>query len=228
MQISANGIDLIKKFEGCFLKTYDDGTGVLTIGYGHTHNVKWGDIITVGQANELLLEDLKQSSNDVQILIDNETINFSVNQNMFDALTSFDFNVGKSNLITLVKDRDEKQVAEKILLYVYASGKRLEGLAIRRQAERALFLSEPKINIKESVKMVLIKFGEKSRRVKVVQAMLNYIMQWQLMTDGEYGENTLRAVKEYQRINDLSIDGIIGEQTIDKMLSDTKHIIMKG
>jgi len=226
MQISANGIGLIKKFEGCFLKTYDDGTGVLTIGYGHTHNVKWGDIITVGQANELLLEDLKQSSNDVQNLIDNETINFSVNQNMFDAMVSFDFNVGKGNLITLVKNRDEKQVAEKILLYVYASGKRLEGLSIRRKAERELFLSDVKIDLKESVKMALMKFGEKSRRVKVVQAMLNYIMQWQLMTDGEYGENTLRAVKEYQRINDLSIDGIIGEQTIHSILNETEKILL--
>jgi LysM repeat protein len=67
-------------------------------------------------------------------------IGFEVNQNMFDALVSFCYNLGYGNLVQLVTNRDKGTVAEKMLLYVYANGKVFQGLVNRRQAERELFL----------------------------------------------------------------------------------------
>ena len=40
MNISNKGIELIKQFEGCRLKAYQDSVGVWTIGYGHTESVQ--------------------------------------------------------------------------------------------------------------------------------------------------------------------------------------------
>jgi hypothetical protein len=56
--INQTGLNLIKDFEGCVLTAYDDGVGVLTIGYGHTQGVTWGQTITQAQAEELLTEDI--------------------------------------------------------------------------------------------------------------------------------------------------------------------------
>ena len=63
LKISKDGIALIKHFEGCKLKAYKDGGGVLTIGYGHTSKagglqVYTGLTITQSQAEQLLLDDL--------------------------------------------------------------------------------------------------------------------------------------------------------------------------
>mgnify|MGYP004717600451 CR=1 FL=1 len=51
MKVSNNGINLIKRFEGLELKAYKDSVGILTIGYGHTHAVKAGDVIKIGRAH---------------------------------------------------------------------------------------------------------------------------------------------------------------------------------
>lgn len=230
MQISQNGINLIKEFEGLFLKTYDDGVGVLTIGYGHTNNVTWGQVINECQAEDLLRSDLNSCCHDVTSLISSGIINFKVNQNMFDALVSFNFNLGIGNLITLVRDRDINVVAEKMLLYVNAGGRALQGLVRRRQAERELFLKpiQNEIeNLRESVKMELIRKGENSKRVKIVQALLNEISDYNLFVDGIFGQNTLDVIKYYQRIRGLEDDGIIGTLTLDTLLNDTKNLLLE-
>ena len=57
--VSITGLVLIKNFEGLRLTAYKCPAGVPTIGYGHTKNVKMGDVITLEQANSYLLQDLK-------------------------------------------------------------------------------------------------------------------------------------------------------------------------
>ena len=140
MKTSKNGIDLIKKFEGLRLQAYKCPAGVLTIGYGHTRNVKENETITKEQADILLLDDLF----DVEKIVDdvNKKFNYNFNQNEFDALVSFTFNCGKLNLTKLIRDglRTKKQIAESLLLYVNANGKPLKGLVNRRLAEKNLFL----------------------------------------------------------------------------------------
>lgn len=127
------GINLIKEFEGCVLYAYDDRTGVWTIGYGHTVGVKKGDEITQSQAESYLKSDLKIYEDNV-----NNT-SLILNQNQFDALVSFTYNCGAGSLKTLINVRKLPQIAEALLLYNKAGGKKLAGLVRRRQAEKVLF-----------------------------------------------------------------------------------------
>ena len=90
MTISQTGLNLIKRFEGLRLTAYKDATGTLTIGYGHTgKDVREGQTITEEQAESLLRQDLKSSEYCVE-----QAAQAHINQNQFDALVSFTFNVG--------------------------------------------------------------------------------------------------------------------------------------
>lgn len=140
--INASGLSLIKSFEGISLTAYDDGTGVLTIGYGHTgSDVYSGETITEQQAETLLTKDLQYFQNGVR-----ESVTVPLTPNQFAALVSFAFNVGLnalagSTLLQLLNREDYQGAADQFLQWDYAGGKRLEGLTRRREAERSLFLS---------------------------------------------------------------------------------------
>lgn len=136
MVTSINGINLIKKFEGCRLTAYRCSAGVLTIGYGHTKGVTEGMTITEQQATDFLKSDLKTSENAV-----NKYSAYSFNQNQFDALVSFTFNCGSGNLskLTAKGTRTPTEISNALLLYNKANGKKLAGLVKRRQAEKVLF-----------------------------------------------------------------------------------------
>ena len=142
MKINQKGLDLIKHFEGLKLSVYDDGTGTLTIGTGHTKGVFEGMIITQEEADELLAEDIKYFEQAV-----NELVTVPLTSNQFSALVSFTFNLGRDSLrtSTLLRDLNEgryEEVAEQLLRW-NKIGKVVEpGLTRRRQAERELFLTE--------------------------------------------------------------------------------------
>lgn len=140
MKTSAEGLDLIKRFEGLRLKAYRDSGGVLTIGYGHTASVVDGQVITIAQAEDFLKADLKTAEKHVNDL--NSAYHW--NQNEFDALVSFTFNCGKGNLnlLTAYGKRTKAEIAYKITAYNKCNGKVLQGLVKRREAEKALFLSQ--------------------------------------------------------------------------------------
>lgn len=151
MFISENGLNLIKEFEGCILKSYDDYNnkiiddgetvkGTLTIGYGHIEGVYKGQVITQEQAHELLRNDMFKYCNMVQALIDNGTILFQLNQNMFDSLTSFCYNLGQGNLTRLCRGRNVVEVSEHFTAYINKGSVWEQGLLRRRKAERDLFL----------------------------------------------------------------------------------------
>lgn len=141
MSISDRGVELIAKYEGCRLSAYKCPAGVWTIGYGHTAGVKPGDTLQSEQAAKALLkEDLKKYGGYVNDCVKKGNIIFPLNQNQFDALTSFTYNCGAGNLKKLVSGRDAATVAEKMLLYNKGGGKVLAGLVRRREEERALFL----------------------------------------------------------------------------------------
>ena len=91
--ISDKGIYAIKKFEGCELIAYQDAVGVWTIGYGHTKGVSEGDIISSAQAEALLLKELKEYENYVH-----ELVEVPLHQYQFDALVSWTYNLGPTNL----------------------------------------------------------------------------------------------------------------------------------
>lgn len=143
MEVSKNGLDLIKKFEGCRLKAYKCPAGVLTIGYGHTKGVKMGMTITQAEADELLKQDVEKYSDHVDYY--NKTYKYGFNQNEFDALTSFAFNIGSLRGITNGGKRSKFQIGCKFNAYVYAGGKKLQGLVNRRKAEYELY-TKPVVN----------------------------------------------------------------------------------
>lgn len=137
MKINEKGLDIIKYFEGCRLSAYKCPAGVLTIGYGHTRGVKQGDKITQEQAEEYLKEDLKVF--ETHVMSFNDEYNWSSNE--FSALVSFAFNIGSITSLTARGTRSKEEIADKMLLYDYAGGKRLPGLRARREKEKELFLT---------------------------------------------------------------------------------------
>lgn len=142
MTISERGVEMIARYEGCRLEAYRCPAGVWTIGYGHTAGVKPGDTLPSEEsAKALLKEDLAKYGNSVNKCVRDGLISFPLNQNQFDALTSFCYNCGAGNLQKLVTGRDAATVAAKIPAYNKGGGKVLPGLVRRREEERNLFLS---------------------------------------------------------------------------------------
>lgn len=142
LHISDRGVEMVARYEGCRLEAYLCPAGKWTIGYGHTQDVKPGDRLASREAAaELLKKDLEKYAGYVNEFLEKGTISFPLNQNMFDALTSFCYNCGKGNLRKLVSGRDAVTVGQKMLLYNKGGGKVLAGLVRRRQEESALFMS---------------------------------------------------------------------------------------
>lgn len=142
MEISETGIDLIKHFEGCKLEAYLCAAGVPTIGYGHIKDVKMGDTITQDEAEAMLVHELVEYENYIH-----ECVSAPLNQNHFDALVSWVFNLGVGNLrastlLTVVNKGDYAGVPAQIMRWNKAGGKVLEGLTRRRQAEADLFSAD--------------------------------------------------------------------------------------
>ena len=138
MKTSQRGINLIKQFEGVRLTAYKCPAGVYTIGYGHTRGVTRGMKITEEEASAYLTADLLNSEKAVERY---DSV-YHWSQNEFDALVSFTFNCGATNLRALLRNgrRNRSQIAETLPLYRKAGGKVLKGLERRRAAEKALFL----------------------------------------------------------------------------------------
>tara|TARA_B100000214_G_C23925590_1_gene608204 strand:- start:898 stop:1368 length:471 start_codon:yes stop_codon:yes gene_type:complete len=139
MNIGQKGIDLIKHFEGCELNAYKCPAGVWTIGYGHIKGVSEGMSITQEQAEQMLLDELKEYENYI-----NELVTVSLSQNQFDALVSWVYNLGPANLqsstlLKVLNSGDYSGVPAQIERWNKAGGKVLEGLIRRREAESALF-----------------------------------------------------------------------------------------
>lgn len=140
MKISKQGLELIKSFEGCRLKAYQDIGGVWTIGYGHTDNVKSGDIITQKKADELLLKDLERFEKHVNTYVQI----YDFNQNQYDALVSFAFNIGNIRELTANGKNSISDIKKLIPQYCHVKGVKVNGLVRRRNAELKLFNTKTK------------------------------------------------------------------------------------
>lgn len=141
MKISDKGLNMIRGFEGLVLQSYKCPAGVWTIGYGHTHNVKQGQKINVELANSFLLEDLEP----IEKLI--ESLELDLNQNQYDALCSWIFNLGayaftSSTLYHKIKDKDMDGIKIQWMRWINVNGKPSMGLKHRRELELDLFLSK--------------------------------------------------------------------------------------
>lgn len=145
---SQKGLELIKRFEGLKLKPYNCPASIATIGYGNTYypdgtKVKLTDpAITKEKAEELLKFLLVSYEKGVDSFCRDD-----INQNQFDALTSFAYNVGVGNLqkSTLIKkvnkNPNDPTIRAEFMKWNKGGGKVLLGLTRRRQAEADLYFS---------------------------------------------------------------------------------------
>lgn len=141
MKTGRKGITLIKEFETLRLNAYKCPAGVWTIGYGHTKDVKPGDVINETRAEYFLAEDLKEA----EAVVNRECP--CVSQNQFDSLVSFTFNCGignfqKSTLLKCVKANPENvNIRYEFSRWNKSKGMILAGLIRRRKAEADLYFS---------------------------------------------------------------------------------------
>lgn len=147
MKISNNGLDLIKQFEGLSLKPYLDAVNIPTIGFGSTYYEDGTKVtlkdkpITEERATQLL-EFVANKTFSENI---NKVVKVPLSQNQFDALVSFAYNVGNKNFnwSTLLKKlnlSDYEGASLEFGRWNQANGKILNGLVLRRQKEKELFL----------------------------------------------------------------------------------------
>ena len=139
MNISQEGLSLIKRFEGCELQAYKCAAGVWTIGYGSTKGVKEGDTISQEEADKLLLHEMEEYEGYI-----NDMVTVDLEQNQFDAMVYWVFILGPANLkvstlLKVLNAKDYEGVPAQIKRWNKAGGKVLQGLIRRREAESLLF-----------------------------------------------------------------------------------------
>lgn len=145
MKISQKGIDLIKEFEGFSAKMYKDAVGLPTIGYGTLIDTKEENylktkIITKQEAEQLLRKDVEIFESSV-----NKMITSKINQNQYDAIVCFVYNLGANNFrkSTLLKkiniNPNDKTIRDEFMKWNKAGGMILKGLTRRRKAEADLY-----------------------------------------------------------------------------------------
>ena len=142
MRISENGLNLIKRFESFSPAVYLCPAKKLTIGYGHVlrkgEPLDW--VITKEEGEYILDRDCDIAESAVN------SIGVKLNQNQFDALVSFTFNVGvnafkKSTLVRLLKKGDYNAAGQQFDRWIFGNGRILNGLVRRRDDEKRLFFT---------------------------------------------------------------------------------------
>jgi len=137
---SDNGMNLTKQFEGLRLSAYADQVGVWTIGYGHTGpGVHAALTITQDLADAFLASDVAGA-----VACVNRLVTSDINQNQFDAMVDFVFNLGcaslaSSTLLRFVNTGDFADAAGQFQRWDHAGAVVVPGLLLRRQAEATLF-----------------------------------------------------------------------------------------
>lgn len=143
MKISKQGMELIKRFEGLHLVSYLDPVKIPTIGYGTIiikgKPVTLGMKITMAQAEEFIQADIAVFEGWV-----NRLVVAKLSQEQFDALVSFTYNLGptnlrKSTLLRLINQSRHDEAQPQFLRWNRADGEVLRGLTRRRLAEAALW-----------------------------------------------------------------------------------------
>lgn len=147
MKIGPAGLQLIKSYEGFRETPYDDGTGVITIGYGETRK-PLPRRLTEPQAARLLLQRLDRDYEPAVRAVFSGPGALPFNQHRYDALCSFVYNLGPNALKggpgfetigRAIRARDLRAIRRAMLLYCNPGTSVHEGLLRRRKAEVALF-----------------------------------------------------------------------------------------
>ena len=223
MKISEKGLAMIESFEGCLLKASNKLDGVWTIGYGQTGNY-YGKRVRRGMTTTKALAHAWLRDHSIKTYEDavTQAVKVPLNQNQFDALVSFAYNVGvgalkQSTALRKLNAGDYAGAADALTMWTKCNGKVLAGLVRRRKEERALFLTP--VTQTNTGNTDLLRKGDKGDDVKLLQHRLN-ILGSQLAEDGIWGVKTDQAVRNYQYKAGLTVDGIVGAKTKAALIRD--------
>ena len=139
MRASDTLIAKIKEFEGYRSRAYRDAVGVWTCGYGHTRGVTAKTSCTQVQADAWLRQDLAPLEKALSGIKEIDT------QGKFDACLDFCFNLGIGNFLrsilikTIKAGMDDRRIKAEFMRWVYAGGRKLDGLVKRREWEAERF-----------------------------------------------------------------------------------------
>lgn len=141
MELSAEGLELIKRSEGFRSHLYKDVAGFPTIGYGHrvTPPESFPGGTSEEQAAAILARDVVEAERAVGRLV-----KVPLNQGQLDALVDFCFNLGAGRLAgsSLLKELNANQLeaaGQQLLCWDHADGVVNPGLKMRREAEFELW-----------------------------------------------------------------------------------------
>lgn len=143
MNFSRNGIDLLEQLEAFSEHPYKDIGGVDTIGYGTVMHPDTPAHMTPAIAEMYLLQ-----ATDVTEHALTGLIKVLLNQNQYDALVIFVYNIGvhafaQSTMLKLINQNDLNGAAQQFVRWVYAKGHPSAGLLHRRNIEKDLFEKAP-------------------------------------------------------------------------------------
>lgn len=197
--VSKKCVEYLKTIEGFEATPRDDGFGFITLGYGMTGSeIKGIDYVTQEQATKML-EDLINKKYAPPVKNDLDSKGIKLNQNQFDAIVSFAYNVGICGLLgsTLYKNicsgnRDRNTITSNFRMWSKVDGKTVEGLLKRRTEEAQMFFETETLNKNA------------------------YCMKWQAF----YNKVTNSEIQ-------LSVDGLCGSSTL-KSLAFLLTYIQKG
>lgn len=142
--ITNEGLELIKYFENCRLKAYQDSAGIWTIGYGSTKGVKKGMVIDQTEAERRLTADVVNAEKRVD-----NFVKIELQTCERDSLISSAFNLRSFPVLANYLNQDRELFLRKIVLYCCdVKGRSLLGLKRRRYAESWMFSGMPWEEIK--------------------------------------------------------------------------------
>jgi lysozyme len=213
-RLSKRGAQLIAEFEAVKQRLYNDPAGHCTIGIGHlvhrggcngNEPAEFKRGITRDRAYQLLQADAGRMANAVNAL------GVPLNQNQFDALVSFTYNLGpgwtvqKTGIRDAVRARRYKDVPHEMKKWVKANGQTLPGLVRRRNAEARLFMASatpapPPGPLPKVIQPGDVQPRDRNRSVLVVQQALRKAVGLDYSSGpGNFGPHTTKAYAQWQR-----------------------------
>lgn len=140
--VIAAAIGLVAAWEGRSLVAYVDPVGIPTICDGYTHGVKLGDVATPERFDALTEQEVRKA-----LAVVDRSVPQTLPNGVRVALASFVYNVGPSayggsTLVRKLRAGDLVGACNQLPRWVYAGGKKLRGLELRREAERQICLSD--------------------------------------------------------------------------------------
>lgn len=224
MKVSKTCLVLVQKWEGFYTNAYLCPAGVWTVGYGTTVwpngvRVKKGDKITREEASKLLEKQVNEHASSIA-----QYVKVPLNQNQYDALASFQYNLGRhilkgSYLLKYLNAKQWDKAANSMMQYCKARNPKtkqlevLRGLQNRRKEEVALFLKPAAtvVQTKEDDEMV---FSSPTLEASIKALLKNKSKQKDLIDKAIDANAINESWRDKYNKNELAKHDIVGLATL--------------